>query len=258
MYVVKVSVQDGALSEQTVSRLLDDLLCTWRMNGQLQIQCCDWGIYVLDGLYSVSVLTPAADALSVTHNSVYVNNAQEAFRANGLALPDIEILGREVDSLPECACQNRSAYILFNTCLSLESVIRCADCFDPVPLYTLPYPDSDEHHEIVCWAHDYECCDSLQMNCSVLERACTREMSDMNSSLNRAGLKICQALTDKTGIPVYHYLYKFNGRSLKQEKARKCPSCGGDWLLENPWHDSFDFRCDECRLISNIAFNVRH
>lgn len=258
MYIARVFVQSKALPSQTVSSLLGGLLCAWRMNGQLQIQNRSWGIYAQDGIYSVEVLIPAIDALSTVHNSIYADKRLTEFQENGLPLPKIEILGREIECLAECTCVNRSAYILFNTYLSLESVVRCADCFNPIPLYTLPYIGSDEHYEIVNWAHAYECCDALQMGCVVLERSCMREMFDVHSNLSRTGLSISQQLAEQAGIPVYYYLYKHNGRSLRQETARKCPSCGEDWLLSEAWHDMFDFRCDQCHLLSNIAYSVRN
>lgn len=30
----------------------------------------------------------------------------------------------------------------------------------------------------------------------------------------------------------------------------------GDWLLEEPWHESFEFRCDVCALLSNIPSSL--
>ena len=55
----------------------------------------------------------------------------------------------------------------------------------------------------------------------------------------------------------FYFLSKGRGRSRAAEQARLCPGCGGDWLLEEPRHDCFDFRCESCRLLSNIAWTVR-
>ncbi|MFA0698754.1 DUF2310 family Zn-ribbon-containing protein, partial [Vibrio sp. 10N.222.49.C9] len=56
-------------------------------------------------------------------------------------------------------------------------------------------------------------------------------------------------------VPTYYYLYQVGGESLKQEQQRKCPKCGGEWLLDEPLHDMFHFKCDSCRLLSNISWD---
>ena len=43
--------------------------------------------------------------------------------------------------------------------------------------------------------------------------------------------------------------------AAKAEKERKCPQCGGEWLLDAPIHDIFYFKCDDCRLVSNISWD---
>ncbi|WP_423825319.1 DUF2310 family Zn-ribbon-containing protein, partial [Salmonella enterica] len=53
----------------------------------------------------------------------------------------------------------------------------------------------------------------------------------------------------------YYYHYRVGGSSLAQEKARPCPKCGGEWLLDEPLHDIFHFRCEPCRIVSNISWD---
>lgn len=64
------------------------------------------------------------------------------------------------------------------------------------------------------------------------------------------------SISVSTGRPVYYYLYRHAGASERAERVRRCPSCGGDWLLAAPLHAIFDFRCDRCRLLSNVAFQI--
>jgi Zn-ribbon putative nucleic-acid-binding protein DUF2310 len=58
-------------------------------------------------------------------------------------------------------------------------------------------------------------------------------------------------------VPVYYYLSKHFGRSDRAERKRKCPSCGKAWLRKEPLHRIFDFHCQRCRPLSNVAFDVR-
>jgi predicted nucleic acid-binding Zn ribbon protein len=46
-------------------------------------------------------------------------------------------------------------------------------------------------------------------------------------------------------------------KNRKREQRRRCPLCGGAWRLEKPLHRLFDFKCDMCRLVSNLAWDVR-
>ena len=82
-------------------------------------------------------------------------------------------------------------------------------------------------------------------------------MSRLDSALTKSGLENCRLISAITKKPVYYYFYRGNGRKMAVEKKRKCPKCGGDWLLDEPWHGKFDFKCDKCHLLSNIAWDVR-
>ncbi|WP_162690496.1 DUF2310 family Zn-ribbon-containing protein, partial [Haemophilus influenzae] len=59
----------------------------------------------------------------------------------------------------------------------------------------------------------------------------------------------------ETGIPTYYYLYRVGGQSLESEKSRCCPSCGANWALKNAIFDTLYFKCDTCRLVSNLSWN---
>jgi predicted nucleic acid-binding Zn ribbon protein len=57
--------------------------------------------------------------------------------------------------------------------------------------------------------------------------------------------------------PFYYYLCKRNGVNLKRENERVCPKCGNKkWKLDEPLFNCFDFKCDRCRLLSNVAFSM--
>lgn len=154
------------------------------------------------------------------------------------------------------SCSGPGAYALFTNYLSLESAIRCMDCFRPVALYRMTPMGSGEFSELIAWQSDYQACDSLQMNCTVLERAATRELSNVDSSLTTRGRAHGARLAASSGRPFYYYLYRGHGRSHRSEVARRCPGCGGEWHLAQRLHSLFDFKCDRCHLLSNIAFDV--
>lgn len=168
-----------------------------------------------------------------------------------------EIIGEEPECALVCECHSPSSYILFTHYVSLESPLRCGDCFGAVPLYKIQSTDDNEYYDIITWKSDYQACDSLQMHCSTGERFGIKEMSRHDSSLSKRGLEICSKLSKVTGVKTYYYLYRNTSLGRNAELNRKCPSCGGEWLIDNPLHDKFDFCCVKCTLLSNISWSVR-
>lgn len=132
----------------------------------------------------------------------------------------------------------------------------CGRCFDPVPLYRAPPTyDKSEFYNVTAWVSDYHACDTLQMNCRTGERFGIREMSEAGSSLSQRGRGLCADIEKGTGKPTY-YLFRYVRRTTREkERARRCPLCGSDWLLEKPWQ-IFDFRCEACRLVSTLSPTV--
>jgi len=256
MYVQRIeyTFADAALADE-IAEAAFDYMSALRMNGQ----ACgkEWPLYrECNALFSM-ILTPEETSLAQLFNNQYVNQNLRKLEGLGCAVAVVQT-AKDVQGGAACACAVPSAYVLFTTYTSLESPVRCLDCFGSVPLYRLPLMPSGEFYELICWKSDYQSCDSLQMNCANLEAACTRQLSSLKSTLTMQGLVQCKTLFKSTNKPFYYYLYRNNGRSLSSEKKRCCPSCGGQWLLNESLHSLFYFKCDNCHLLSNIAFNVSH
>lgn len=255
MYVAELRFPDaGAADPEGISDRINILIGALRMNGQV---CGRESPLVASGEDLIAtLLIPERDALDEVHANPYVLRALSGLGETGSGHPVARIVGRDVDSAPPCTCTASGSYILFTTYLSLESPLRCGDCFQPVPLYTVPLDHQDDFYDLIVWQSDYQACDSLQMNSTILERAATEEVSRFGSALSTQGRGICTTISSRTGVPTYYYLYRDHGRSEQQERRRRCPCCKKGWLLDTPWH-LFDFRCDTCRILSNIAWDVR-
>lgn len=197
----------------------------------------------------------ARDALEEKYHNIWVEKSIEDFVEIGGKSPTFVIIGEDAESDGLCECDEFAELILFTSFLSLESPVRCAYCFGSVPLYRIPPTYHNEYWNLRGWEADYKACDTLQMHCTVLERSTLRQMSQLSSALTKSGLKVCRLISASIKQPVYYYLHVYNGIDVATEEKRKCPKCGGDWLLEEPWHSKFDFKCDKCHLLSNIALN---
>ena len=175
----------------------------------------------------------------------------------GVAVPEVKLLGQPEEPSSVCACEGRPSLILLTHMFRPESPVRCGGCYGLVPLYLLPKTDeADGYSDIFSWESAYQACDSLQIGCGVGERFGDRQMADFSSPLSKQGRATTDRIEEVSGITTYYYLHKHFGRSDAKERTRRCPGCGGRWLLDEPWHGLFDFRCESCRLLSNIAFSL--
>ena len=254
MYVQRVEFcfRGNEPPEQLVD-VVEGFLGALRMNGQVCGR--EWPIYLQEGRCAAIVLSPEQGSLDPKYHGEYVKKRVREADALGISMT-FATVAEDCSGADICRCTDPSAYILYTTFISLESPIRCLDCFLPAPLYKFPVMSSGEYYEVIRWQSDFQSCDALQMNCAVLERACTRQISDVHSNLSRIGRQNCNALADLSGKPFYYYLYRGHGRNTNSERKRRCPSCEQPWRLENPLHSLFHYKCDQCRLLSNFAWNL--
>lgn len=109
--------------------------------------------------------------------------------------------------------------------------------------------------DLIKWQENWQACDQLQMNGSILEQQGLAEISEFHSNLSKHGRYLAQAIEQHSQIPTYYYLYRIGGESLQAELERKCPSCQADWKLATPLFEIFYFKCDYCRILSNLSWN---
>lgn len=252
MYVMELMINSASTSDEFYE-CAHSLMCSLRRNGQ-----------IIDGEYTLSkvpegvkafVRVPCIDSLDEKYNNKYVNFDYDKLRDfENFAIEKI-LIGEEVEASRTCTCKSHTSFILFTHFLDTTTPLCCGDCLGPVPLYKiLPLDGKSNYHGFLHWQSNYKACDTLQMGCTVGERFGSQQMFKLDSPLNKQGLDICNEITNLTGIPTYYYLHKAtSGISMKKEKERKCPNCGGEWLLEEPYLGRFDFKCDQCKLLSNIA-----
>lgn len=255
MHTIQLSfkIDDESKTEDQLD-LINSLLGAWRLNGQLLGR--HFPIAQKEESLVVFIQTPDRDTLSSKYNNKYVSKYLQKLE-DEFSSPEILILGVDPDSGSLCKCKSTNSYILYTTYLSLESPLKCGECFCAVPLYKIPKTDADDYHNIISWMSDYKLCDSLQMNCSVGERFATDQLSNLGSPLTKLGLEVCTSIQKESGKKTYYYLYKGFGKSYESEASRLCPSCNCEWYREETVHDIFDFKCEECRLLSNVAWSCR-
>lgn len=203
------------------------------------------------------VVCPEEDSLHPDNHSPQVKLAFKQLSEFGLLQPKVKIVGQDMNSDPSDESEKVSWQILYTSHLHTCSPIRHGETFQPIPLYRLPAVANGDQKQFIKWQEDWSACDQLQMNGSVVEHPSLHEISSSKSHLFKRGWDLCRRMAVVSGIPTYLYIYRVAGESKEKEQARKCPVCDGDWALEEPIHEVFDFKCDKCRLVSNLSWDFK-
>lgn len=243
----------GKPSEPDISQGVNGLLGAWIQNGQ--VLSGDVPITFSRTACRAVVSCPEADSFASRHANKWVPRVLAELASHGLRRPTFRPLGRGLESPDADRCRRPAWYVLITDSLSVESPLRCGQHYLPVPLYRIPHTDhrGDNYQDILSWQRISKDCDEIEIESGPGERFAIRQISDVASPLSLVGRKVCGRIEKVSGVPTYYYLSRGQGRSAASERKRPCPSCGGKWLLEVPVH-IFDFKCDRCRLVSNVAW----
>jgi predicted nucleic acid-binding Zn ribbon protein len=255
MQIVELMFQSKAIGDEEVD-MIDTLIAHWRHRGQVLGR--EHLIARARTKCRVTVMLPELCSLNDEFDSIYAANAREKLRAVAIAGPTIRPKEPQSPGSAPCVCAAPSHYVLYTTYVRLGSCLSCGDCFQPVPLYRVPYEESTPakgalHDRLMNWQSNYQACDHLQMNCQVGEKFGLREMGRHDSALARQGREICRDIARLTGIATYYYLHRYLRRARPTvEQQRRCPGCNGHWRLPEQQH-LFHFKCDACRLLSCMS-----
>lgn len=255
MYVAELSflvIGDTSYSaaETAIRHYLEALIFRGQMLGR------EMPTYFRHDCFVSRVQLPAPDALLQQHHSERGLSALRQLGAAGLALPKLNVLGEDLMANHTDPCKAPSALILYSRFALQNSPVYCAEHFAPVPLYQLaPRVDFEA---LIRWQLQYQALDEIQMQQhSVLLKSAERALQQPNSKLNQSGRTLARQLSKLCSKPVYYALYRGSSDNCATEIKRHCPACGAPWHLPETWHQLFDFRCDHCQLVSNIAWQCQ-
>ena len=223
--------------------------CALRTNGQI---ADDFSISRNGRRIHLLCIVPEECALTARFHDR--SSAVALERANRLCPQPAKavITGEALDTPPACTCRRRPSLHLFTNLLDVSSPVACGRCRRAIPLYRLRELDLSLRERVQSWKRTYQACDELWMNGGVGEDWSYRQLADCKSSLSREGRALCADVEEATKCPAFYYLMCYRGRSAAEGRRRKCPACGGKWLLPSS-EGCFDFRCEPCRLLSNVG-----
>ncbi|MCE2593548.1 Zn-ribbon-containing protein [Motilimonas cestriensis] len=236
--------------ERSINQYLDAL----RYQGQILGR--EFPIAIKDGYFQLRLVTPEPNSLHGSFLSPQGKKAIEGLKQAGLLSPKIKLVGEDLNSQASADTQP-PWQILYTTYVHTCSPLRSGLDLSPIPLYQIPTIANGSQKQAIKWQEDWEACDQLQMNGSILEHGALHEISSTDSQLFRRGYDLAKRIEYLTKVPTYYYLYRVGGGSLAQEQARTCPRCQQDWRLPEPELDIFDFKCEPCRLVSNLSWDFK-
>ena len=258
MYLIEAffSLQSDLFSLEHQSHCVNQIIEQWRYNGQIIGREIPQFVAEQEnqtGL-AVRVTCPEQTSLLAEFNNSSVDEAIQAAEKCGVFFESFQIVAEDLNS-EITATEPPSWQLLYTTYLQSCSPLQSGDTLQPIPLYkqlkNIPHLAMD----LIKWQENWQACDQLQMNGSVLEKESLNEISEVNSTLTKHGRYLAAEIEKESGIPTYYYLYRVGGHSLESEQQRCCPQCGGDWALNTPLFDVIYFKCDQCRLASNVSWN---
>lgn len=155
--------------------------------------------------------------------------------------------------------EDTKSLVLFTTFLEIKSPLVSLDTKKSVALCALDISEK-LRNDIYFWNDRYHNLDSIFMQSEDLEIEAYTQIADVESSLSKNGLKICQEIEHATGIKTYYYLHRYAGKQNEGvEFNRPCPLCHQEWLVTpkdaiNPLKQDrldFSFKCEQCSLVSH-------
>ncbi len=253
MFVQEVSIEiNSNFSKDELYQEFNLLMSFYRDNGQTQ------GIiesqYIDKNTIIALPYTLETNSLAKENNNFYVNKRIEKIQALSNSLISIKTIGKTTEDYQGCCtCEKSDFYILITNYVSIESPLTCGNCNCTVALYKLPKYYDFGYLPVLNWETNYQACDRLQMNCQVGERWALNQMQKTDSALSKQGMQICKRIEQLTEVPTYYFLYNYT-KYKDNDNNRPCPCCNKKWNLKKRIY-FYDFKCDDCRIISTISAN---
>jgi predicted nucleic acid-binding Zn ribbon protein len=254
MHIVKLHIIGKKVGSEEFFYLMDFYLQSlW---GTKQIINEEWHYEILENGISLNLFCPENDSFDIkntTPNGIKLKKSiEEEFDCQ------FKFIYQSID--PELQqtsiCENPNFLILKTDSIS---PLLDGETFHPLPLYKIPYTSQsgESYDDINYWERNYERIEGLWHSGEVNERWFQNQLQNYNSDLNKQGIECCQKIEEVTKIPTYYFLFNYREWGRKKDQNRKCPNCGGSWLIKGKtFNDIYVFKCDKCRLISELSSAV--
>lgn len=204
---------------------------------------------------TIAVVCPEEKALAIKNCSSYAVAVLQKIEKNSKSKIKYIPTGIEPD-FKDVAIPNKSSYYILR--YGWSSPLICGDTFREIPLYKIPYTDTDKkgYDNINFWNKDYRSIYGLWIS-GTYENFALEELQNVHSKINKKGRELTQIIEKLTGIPTYYFLFNYRDWSKKEDLERKCPLTKKTWYINRKTSDDFiAFKCTSSRLVSELSTNV--
>ena len=202
----------------------------------------------------IPVACPEKDSLALKNHCQYALNIIHKIEIGSGCQVEFVLTGKESES-PRYGVPTNSSYYILR--YGWSSPLLCGDTHHEIPLYKIPCTDhhAEDYDNVFFWNNTYQKIYSLWFD-GLYEPFAEQELQDPRSKINAQGRALCQLIEALTDIPTYYFLFNNRDWTVEEDRLRKCPITGSDWLIKDSIYEDFiSFKCDESRLVSELSAN---
>ncbi len=223
--------------------------------GSKQIINEEWQYESIGNGLSVNLFCPEKDSYKTNNTTKYGNQWKNRIENELNCQMEFRYLGLDPE-FGETSIPEKSDFFILKS--ARFSPLIEGSSLKQIPLYKIPYTyrDRECYNDINFWENNYVRIEGLWFNGAVGERWAQNQLQNHNSELSKQGIDCCKKIEEVTGIPTYYFLFNYRSWGRKKDRERKCPNCGNDWFIDgSTFNDYYAFKCDTCRLISELSSN---
>ncbi len=252
MYLIKINITGEKVGSDEFFEFTNYYFQS--LYGTKQIINEEWQYESIDNGLSVNLYCPEKDSYKDINSTIYAKRWKKRIEDELNCQFEFINLGLSPEFGVTTIPINKSFLILRT---GFFSPLREGKSLTQIPLYKIPYTYSDGecYNDINFWENNYERILGLCFS-GLGERWAQNQLQNHDSELSKQGIASCKRIEELTELPTYYFLFNYRAWGQKKDRKRKCPKCGGEWLLKNhTFNDFYAFKCDDCRLISELSSN---
>lgn len=249
MHIIKLHITGKDLVSNEFFDLVNDYLDT--LSRSIQVINNEYHFEPQKDKLTVLLFCPEKASYTKKNSTIYAKRRKKRLEEDFSCSLEFQYIGIDPEYGETTIAKNPNFLIL----KSREySPIIDGTTLSPIPLYKFPPTNENESYDdLTFWDKNYDSIERL-WNIGNVERWAQNQLQQHNSILNKQGIECCKTLERLINIPTYYFLFNYRAWGGKKDKKRKCPSCQGDWFIEgSTFNDFYAFKCDKCRLISELS-----